>query len=150
MCRYQQDCLETPRAACHWGAISESSIRAVLRPFGTPGWRCILCPFSFVSSHPLRQQPAVEVRAKWDVIQEASALHLFEQQIIIPKFLFPAKYCGLPQEVEMVMELHIFLVHSCSCANSSRSLGSYQPQLAAFPNWACGAKQQNRIGLNWE
>lgn len=61
MCRYQQDCLETPSAACHWGAISESSIRAAGRQFTTQGWRWILCPFSFASSQPLLRQPSVEV-----------------------------------------------------------------------------------------
>lgn len=100
-----------------------------------------LLPFSFASSQPLLQQPKVEVHAEWDVFQETSPLHLFEQQIIIAKFLFPAKYCGLRQEEEMVTELHI--VPNCSCAYTSHSLGNYQPHLTAFPNWACGAKQQN-------
>lgn len=33
---------------------------------------------------------------------------MFEQQIIIARSLFPAKYCVLPQEEELVVELHVF------------------------------------------
>lgn len=132
----------TLSAACHWGAISGSFIRAAVRQSSTGAWRRILLPFSPVSvasSQPLLQYLKVEVHAEWDVIQETSSLQLFEQQIIIASILFCAKYCGLPQEEGVVME-HIFLIASYSCAYSCK------PQLTAFPNRAFDAK----IGLNLE
>lgn len=41
----------------------------------------------------------------------------------------------------------VFFVPSCSCVCMSHGLGGYQPQLTAFSNWVCGAKQQSQSKL---
>lgn len=48
MCRYQQDCLETPSAACHWGAISSGLWWGKLVP-RAEGCVCVHSVFSFAS-----------------------------------------------------------------------------------------------------
>lgn len=56
MCRYQQDCLETPSAACHWGAISSGLWWGKLVP-RAEGCVCVHSVFSFASSQPLLNSP---------------------------------------------------------------------------------------------